>query len=106
MRKIVALAALLCAAPLVAALQMPPARWQGTGEMILRVVAEADIAAACAPLKPSPGNRIVACKGTAADGRPVITIPDPCPLAEHEWTARVLCHEVAHATTFWNHETE
>lgn len=100
------LAALLAATPLVTGpgtayyAGMPPERFRGPALVRMQVVPEAELYTACNS-KPVSELRLLGCARKDWLGRPYIVVPDPCPRGEVEQTARVLCHELAHAARGW-----
>lgn len=79
----------------------PPARFRSSETTVrLRIVPPAEIRAACN----SPNVAGLILRGCARSdwlGRPTIVLPDPCPDAGRDYTAQILCHELAHARGGW-----
>lgn len=79
----------------------PPQAFRGFGETTVRIVPEAEIETYCPPRKDMPeGVRIIACTKFGMLGN-VIIFPDPCPYSDSDYTARILCHEIAHSLGGW-----
>jgi hypothetical protein len=103
MRYLVALAALLTAAPSTPIETgpgtryfdgMPPARYDGTGAAI--VVMVNDVATYCG--EAPQGLTIIACTRRTEGGAPIIFMPNPSEAAaQGDFYARILAHELAHA---------
>lgn len=117
MKWVVALAALLCAAPSAPkeaapkwSGETPPARFQRTGLVPVVFVPPHQIARACAPVGEVPDDLvIVACTRNVQIGARVLRVvvmPDPCAAADVDPYAQIMCHEVAHLLGGWRHETE
>lgn len=100
------MAALIAATPLVTGPGtayydgLPPERFRGPAVVRMHVVPEADLYIACGS-KRIEGLKLLGCARADFLGRPYIVIPDPCPLGEVEQTARIICHELAHAARGW-----
>lgn len=109
MKYLVALAALLCAAPVSpqeAASHMPPLRFQGVG-MVPVLYVPAEMVERVCGMKPAEGKRIVACvRSVEVEGRTVhiVVQPDPCPRGSVDYYALIACHENAHFLKGWKHE--
>lgn len=112
MRYLVAIAALLTAAPSTSVETgpgtpyfdgMPPARYDGNVAAI--VVMVDDVAPYCGP-PPPEGLQIVACARRLKDGSPIIFAPNPRPYAEAgDRYAQIMLHEGAHVAGWsGNHE--
>lgn len=80
---------------------MPPERMQGDSISIVAYVT--DVPAYCG--KAPPGLVIHACV-RVIDGLTITFLPNPCPWGNHEYIARLACHEMAHASHGWtsNHQ--
>lgn len=106
MKYVVALAALLCAAPSVPQDHMPPARFQGHGLVPVLYVPAEMVERVCG-MTPPEGKHIVACvRSVEVEGRKVFIAvqPDPCPRAAIDYYALIACHENAHFLKGWKHE--
>lgn len=75
---------------------MPPERFQGDGVAVVLFVS--DVRQYCNSDVP-PGYTLIAC-AKRVDDTPVIVMPNPCPLGEYEFYARIACHELGH-TNLW-----
>ena len=78
----------------------PPVRYQGPIQAILMTVPPEAMNAACGASPPA-GTVVIACTRFLKSGAPVIIMPDPCPYAEVDRYAAILCHEGAHANHNW-----
>jgi hypothetical protein len=116
MKTIVAIAALLTAAPSIPqevqpkwSDGIPPTRFQATGFVPVLFVPPAMIAEACSTVgTPPEGSVVIACtRMVKVDGKDVriVVMPDPCPFAVQDAYAHVQCHENAHYLSGWQHET-
>jgi uncharacterized membrane protein len=118
MRILVALAALLTAAPAIPQ-EAPPPRWtdatppvkyQRTGFVPVFFVPPHMVQAACSPVgQPPAGLTVVACtRWIEVDGKQVriVVMPDPCAFAAVDPFAAVQCHENSHFLANRKHETE
>jgi hypothetical protein len=114
MRILVAIAALLTAAPTIPQEPqprwsdgIPPARFQATGFVPVLFVPPAMIAELCGPV---PENMIaLACTRPFTIKHKtvrVVVMPDPCPFAERDQFAHVQCHENSHYLSNWKHEAQ
>jgi hypothetical protein len=116
MKSLIAVAALLLAAPSALADEpiaqpkwssaTPPPRWQRVGLVPVLFVNPADIPIFCSPIgTPPKGSYIVACTAQV-QGHWVVVMPNPCVIANVDWYAQVQCHETAHLLGGWRHEAE
>lgn len=71
---------------------MPPERYQGEGVAVVLFVN--DVRQYCNADIP-PGYVLYACAGER-DGVPTIVMPNPCPVGDIEFYARIACHELGH----------
>lgn len=71
---------------------MPPERFQGEAVAVTLFVN--DVTQFCG--KPPEGYRILACQKEVR-GVDYIVLPNPCPLGDVEFFAKLACHEIAHA---------
>lgn len=80
---------------------LPPARFRsGETTVTLRIVAPERIHAACGARKRT-GLTLRGCARRNWFGGATIVLPDPCPDGTRDRTARILCHELAHARGGW-----
>ena len=100
MKWIVALAALLCAAPTTPQetgpgtpffAGMPPVKYQANNAQV--VVFTSDLRQFCGA--PEPGMVILGCARKMGN-TPVLFLPNPCLLGDREFYARIACHELGH----------
>lgn len=84
---------------------MPPERFRTLASLKVIVTRPESLASFCNVTlpKPPPGQELTlkGCARSDIFGRPYIVIADPCPLGDFEDTARILCHEIAHAAGGW-----
>ncbi len=84
---------------------MPPERYRALTIIKLVVTRAESLPKACDYTLPKtpPDQRVtlMGCARTDIIGRPYIVIADPCPNGHFEETARILCHELAHAAGRW-----
>ena len=71
---------------------MPPERYQGDGVAVVLFVS--DVREYCNTNTPA-GYVLIAC-AKKIDGVPVIVMPNPCPIGDIDFYARVACHELGH----------
>src|SRR5688500_7335329 len=103
MKMIVALAALLTAAPSIPqepakwSSATPPLKYQRAGFVPVMFVAPELIQQACSPVgTPPEGLTVIACtRWVLVDKKPVriVVMPDPCAIADVDAYAAVQCHE-------------
>lgn len=85
---------------------IPPERFQRTGLVPVLFIPQPGIAGACGGAgEPPEGLVIVACTVTLESGARLVVMPDPCPFAEADYYARIMCHEASgHYLSNWSHE--
>lgn len=82
------------ASPPISAVEAPPiAHWGSPGAFIIAFGMPAEVDAFCRSGAPvPPGYVVLAC---TRDDRRQVVMPNPC-LYQHEYYARLMCHEQAH----------
>lgn len=80
---------------------LPPTRFQG--DNYATVIFTTNVELYCGTL-PKPAQ-IIACRRQTVEGQNVIVLPNPCPLGDAEWFARIACHEMGHVSG-WTAEHE
>lgn len=87
---------------------IPPAEFQAYGATNIIIVSPVEIAKYCGGLSAKDeesGKVLLGCTKFNFVGNTII-VPDPCPLAEQELYALILCHEAAHALGGWSSRHE
>ena len=82
---------------------MPPERFRGDSIALVIFTDRAGIDKMCGVAP--PGHYIIACKRTLENGAPIVIMPNPCPLGEVEFYAKIMCHENGHVNG-WSGEHE
>ena len=99
MKRLIALAALLCAAPIAAqnntptSTSRPPERFQGDGVAVVFFVS--DVSKFCGPVP--EGYTVLGCLKRTAAGTPIMILPNPCKFRT-EVFAYIACHEKGHSS--------
>jgi hypothetical protein len=73
---------------------MPPIRFQGNNTAVVHFTDQDGIHKYCG--KPEPGFVMIACRRQTHDGVDVVFMPNPCPIGDREFYAKIACHEMAH----------
>lgn len=82
---------------------MPPLRFQGDSVSVVVFTSQAGIEEYCG--KATPGFVMIACHREAKNGASIIFMPNPCPVGELDYYAKIMCHENGHSLGWTaNHE--
>lgn len=75
---------------------IPPERFRVLGLVPVVFAKFEDLPTLCGVDVP-PGKVLMGCTRRTKEGVPIVFMPDPCPVAEVDYYARIACHELAHA---------